>query len=127
MNILVIEDNPDFAQLLCDLLEIKGCGAIMAHNASSGMRLAKERRPSMIFCDLGLPGEMDGLDFAAALRKDVEIAHIPLIAVTGYSSDEDKKLALDAGFDMVFPKPVKFADLTAAIDHFRSPVTVNTA
>lgn len=125
MDVLVIEDNPDFAQLLCDLLEIKGCGAITAHNASNGLLLAKERRPAMIFCDLGLPGEMDGLEFAAALRSDRDIPHIPLIAVTGYSTEEDTMRAMRAGFDMVFPKPVRFADLTAAIEHFRTPVGTN--
>lgn len=122
MDVLVIEDNPDFAQLLCDLLEIKGCGAITAHDASNGLRFAKERRPAMIFCDLGLPGDMDGLGFAATLRKDDEIAHIPLIAVTGYSSEADTQRALLAGFDMVLPKPVRFADLTTALEHFRFPV-----
>ncbi|MDB5762656.1 MAG: sensor hybrid histidine kinase, partial [Herminiimonas sp.] len=74
--------------------------------------------PDMIFCDIGLPGDINGLGFARALRADSELAHIPLIAVSGYNSDEDRQRASLAGFDMIFPKPVRFADITQALAIF---------
>lgn len=121
MKILVIEDNPDFAQLLCDIFEIKGCTALVAHTARVGLNIAETERPDMIFCDVGLPGEMSGLEFARTLRNVDELARTPLIAVTGYSTKDDLNQAINAGFDMVFPKPVKFADLSKALETYRGP------
>lgn len=115
---LVIEDHRDFAQLLCDILEIQGCTAQAVYNAQEGLDTARATLPEMIFCDIGLPGTMDGLGFARKLRNEAGLAHIPLVAVSGYTSELDKSRANDAGFDLVFAKPVKFADLTLALDTY---------
>ncbi|WP_019141166.1 response regulator [Noviherbaspirillum massiliense] len=115
---LVVEDNPDFAQLIRDILEIKGCEARVASNARNGLKAAQEMQPDIIFCDIGLPGELNGLEFARALRADANLSRTPLVAVSGYTSEADRLRAIEAGFDMVFPKPVKFADLTAALERF---------
>jgi CheY-like chemotaxis protein len=72
----------------------------------------------LIFCDIHFPGEMDGYDFAKALRSDSDISHIPLVAVSGYITEEDRERAISTGFDLVFPKPVKFADLRKALSIF---------
>jgi CheY-like chemotaxis protein len=52
------------------------------------------------------------------LRSEAELAHIPLVAVSGYTSEQDKSRANEAGFNLVFAKPVKFADLTLALDTY---------
>jgi CheY-like chemotaxis protein len=118
LRVLVVEDNQDFAQILRDILEIKGCETAVAFNARAGLETTKKIMPDMIFCDIGLPGDINGLGFARALRADSELAHIPLIAVSGYNSDEDRQRASLAGFDMIFPKPVRFADITQALAIF---------
>ena len=115
---LVIEDHRDFAQLLCDILEIQGCTAHSVYNAQEGLQTARSIMPEMIFCDIGLPGAMDGLGFARQLRSEASLAHIPLVAVSGYTSEHDKSRAIEAGFNLVFAKPVKFADLTLALDTY---------
>lgn len=117
MYALVIEDNRDFAQLLRDILEIKGCKTGVAYTGHAGLDIARQTMPDIIFCDIGLPG-MDGLEFARQLRADAPISHIPLVAVSGYSTEEDKEWAIAAGFNLVFPKPVKFADLSKALAIF---------
>ncbi|HYC43300.1 MAG TPA: hypothetical protein VEB70_09975 [Noviherbaspirillum sp.] len=52
-----------------------------------------------------------------------ELSHIPLVAVTGDSTEKDRELAVGAGFDLVFPKPVKFADLSTALDAYGNGTT----
>jgi AhpD family alkylhydroperoxidase len=115
MRVLAIEDNRDFAQLFRHMLEIMGCELDITSDARSGLKLAHERRPELIFCDIGLPGDMNGFDFARAVRADAQLARIPLVAVSGYSSPEDREKAMAAGFDRVCAKPVKFADISEAL------------
>jgi CheY-like chemotaxis protein len=118
LHVLIIEDNRDFAQILRDILEIQGCRTEVAFDTSSGLTVAKQTLPDLIFCDIHFPGETDGYDFAKALRSDSDISHIPLVAVSGYITEEDRERAISTGFDLVFPKPVKFADLRKALSIF---------
>ncbi|MDB5824345.1 MAG: hypothetical protein JWR21_3049 [Herminiimonas sp.] len=117
-RVLAIEDNRDFAQLFRHMLEIMGCELDITSDARIGLSIARDIRPQLIFCDLGLPGDMDGFDFASAIRNDPDLAHIPLVAVSGYTSPEDRQRALAAGFDRVCAKPVKFADISAALANY---------
>lgn len=118
MRVLAIEDNRDFAQLFRHMLEIMGCDLDITSDARSGLAMARESLPQLIFCDIGLPGDMDGFAFARAVRADALLAHIPLVAVSGYNSAADVQRALDAGFNRVCGKPVKFADISAALATF---------
>lgn len=117
-RVLAIEDNEDFAQLFRHILEIMGCELDVASDAKTGLELAHKSVPSLIFCDLRLPGEMDGFDFARALRADSTLRHIPLVGVSGYSGPEYREQAIAAGFDRLLPKPVKFGDIQEALNTF---------
>jgi CheY-like chemotaxis protein len=66
----------------------------------------------------GLPGGMDGYELANAVRADSALANTPLIAVSGYNSDQHKARAQDAGFDRIFRKPLKFNDVSEALASF---------
>src|SRR5690606_32412346 len=118
MLVLVIEDNQDLAKLFCDLLEVMGCKTEMAFSAQSGLDTAKRIRPDLLFCDLRLPGDKNGLDLASELRADPEFAATPLFAITGYSAPEEDQRAFKAGFDRIFPKPIKFAQIQEVLNHY---------
>lgn len=121
LRVLAIEDNRDFAQLFRHMLEIMGCELDITSDARSGLRIAREIMPQLIFCDIGLPGDMDGFAFAQTLRADPALQHIPLVAVSGYNSPADVQRARDAGFDRLCGKPVKFADISEALSTFAAP------
>jgi signal transduction histidine kinase/ActR/RegA family two-component response regulator len=121
LRVLAIEDNRDFAQLFRHMLEIMGCELDITSDARSGLRIAREIMPQLIFCDIGLPGDMDGFAFARTLRADPVLQHIPLVAVSGYNSPADVQRARDAGFDRLCGKPVKFADISEALSTFAAP------
>jgi CheY-like chemotaxis protein len=118
IRVLSIEDNHDFAQLFQHMLEIMGCELSTASDAETGLQRARETAPQLIFCDIGLPGQMDGYDFARSLRADPRLAPIPLVAVSAYCSPSDVQQAHEAGFDRVCGKPVKYADISAALAAF---------
>lgn len=83
----------------------------MAFTARSALDLARRNPPDLVFCDLRLPGEKDGFDVAKELRADESCAGIRLIAVSGVTEADEQQRALEAGFDRVFAKPVKFAQI----------------
>lgn|GEM_PF-590537 len=120
LNVLVIEDNRDLARLFCDLLEVMGCVAHVAWSAQSGLEAAQERTPDLIFCDLGMPGAKDGFDVAAEIRANESLKDTWLIAVTGFAESETHERARAAGFNRVFAKPVKFAQLQTVLNEFRA-------
>jgi CheY-like chemotaxis protein len=119
MRVLVIEDNQDLARLFCDLLEVMGCETEVAFNARTGVERARRVQPDIVFCDLRLPGEKNGFDVAQELRSDEAFARLPLIAVTGYSDVDEQRRAREAGFDRVFAKPIKFAEIQEVLKDYQ--------
>ena len=77
--------------------------------------MAREFRPDLVLCDIGLPGEMNGYKVAETLRADPVTRRSRLVAVTGFGQDEDRRRALEAGFDRHVTKPVGYADLVTLI------------
>jgi CheY-like chemotaxis protein len=104
--ILVIEDNHDAAETLQLLLELSGHTVVVAHSGPEGLKSARAHQPDVILCDIGLPG-MNGYEVAQAVRKCDDLKSVFLIAMTGYGQDEDRRRALEAGFDHHLTKPVE--------------------
>jgi PAS domain S-box-containing protein len=109
LRILVVEDNRDAADSLQMLLDLFGYDVAVAYSGPAGVEKAKEWRPDVVVCDIGLPG-LDGYDVARELRQDPATAGARMIAVTGYGADEDRRRSREAGFDGHLVKP---ADPTA--------------
>jgi CheY-like chemotaxis protein len=107
---LVIEDHVDAAESLALLLQLIGHETEVAFDATQGLEAARRFRPEVVLCDIGLPGAMDGYAAARAFRADPELRPVFLIALTGYGQEEDRRKALEAGFDAHLTKP---ADLDA--------------
>jgi two-component system CheB/CheR fusion protein len=104
-RILVVEDNRDAADSLRMLLELMGHEVRVAHSGPEGVRAAQEWRPTIVLCDIGLPG-MDGFAVAEELRTHPGTATTRLIAVTGYGHEDDRRHSREAGFDHHLVKPV---------------------
>jgi signal transduction histidine kinase/DNA-binding response OmpR family regulator len=113
LEIVVVEDNADIRDTLKALLELKGHKVEEAIDGRSGVDLILSRCPSVALVDIGLPG-IDGYHLARELRA--RPLSTRLVAMTGYGRPEDRRLALEAGFDAHLVKPVDFDDLTRLLD-----------
>jgi signal transduction histidine kinase len=113
-RVMLVEDNDDARDMLSMLLELHACDVVAAASGPDGITLARAGLPELAFIDIGLPG-MDGYAVARALKSDPLTASIELIALTGYGSEQDRKLAADAGFKHHFTKPIKLEDLQLAL------------
>jgi CheY-like chemotaxis protein len=114
-RILIIEDNVDAAESMGVLLGLVGHSVITAHTGSGGLDKAREFRPHVVLCDIGLPDGMDGYAVARALRSDEATSQAYLIALTGYGQEEDQERAQQAGFDLHLTKPVDPGALKALL------------
>jgi signal transduction histidine kinase/CheY-like chemotaxis protein len=110
LYVLIVEDNRDAADSLRMLLGLSGHDVAVAHSGPAGVVLARQLRPDVVLCDLGLPG-MNGFAVARTLRREAATAHARLVALTGYTGEEAERRSREAGFDHVLAKPVKWSDL----------------
>ena len=104
-KVLVVDDNRDAADTLTTFLEMLGLHARQANDGESAMAAALDFSPDVVLLDIGLPG-MDGYQVARALRADPRLARTTLIALTGWGAEDDRRRAMDAGFDDHLTKPV---------------------
>jgi signal transduction histidine kinase/CheY-like chemotaxis protein len=103
-EVLVVEDNADTRETLCELLAELGHSVAAAADGLEAVERARAIQPEVLVVDIGLPG-IDGYEVARRVRAERGDS-VTLIAVTGYGQPEDQRRAFDAGFDHHFTKPV---------------------
>jgi CheY-like chemotaxis protein len=109
-RVLVVDDNVDSAESLALLLELYGHDVRLAHDGLTALDEARASAPDVVLLDIGLP-KMDGYAVARHLREEPALAHVRLIAMTGYGQEEDRRRAREAGFDHHLVKPVDLDSL----------------
>jgi PAS domain S-box-containing protein len=118
-RVLIIEDNVDAAESLGLLLSLSGHDVSVTHSGSDGVANARDCRPEVLFCDIGLPG-MDGYEVARAFRADDDLRDTLLVALSGYALPEDLQRAVEAGFDRHVAKPLSIDKLGEIMAHLES-------
>jgi hypothetical protein len=87
-----------------------GCEVLVAAEAIEGVKLATEKQPDLIISDIGMP-DVDGYELMRVLRGTPGLEQVPAIALTGYARDEDRELALEAGYNAHISKPANMGRL----------------
>ncbi len=114
-RILLVEDNPDAAELMATVLKMDGHEVVVAHEGPVALQAAAECHPEVVLLDIGLPG-MDGFEVARRVRQDPDLAGTMLVALTGYGREEDLQRSREAGFDHHLVKPVDIDALRRLLD-----------
>jgi PAS domain S-box-containing protein len=111
---LVVDDEPDSREMMCEVLERAGAEVRAARSATEALEHLRELEPHILVTDLEMPDE-DGY----ALLKRVRAAgfRLPAIAVTAHSSADDRLRALTAGFSQHVSKPVDAGELQLVISN----------
>ena len=112
--ILIVEDNDKNRKLVRDVLTFKGYEVIESETGEEGVRLAQERRPSLVLMDIRLPG-IDGVEALRWLRAEQTTRGIPVMAMTASVMSEDRQKIMAAGFDGYQSKPINVTDFVAAV------------
>ena len=108
-----MEDNVDAREMLRHLLNLAGHEVHEAADGPTGLEAALRLRPDVALVDVGLPG-FDGYQLARRVRGSPG-PFIYLVALTGYGQPDDRRHAMEAGFDAHLVKPVNPDALLAAI------------
>ncbi len=112
--ILIVEDNDKNRKLVRDVLTFKGYETIESETGEEGVRLAEERRPSLVLMDIRLPG-INGVEALRRLRAEETTRGIPVMAMTASVMSEDRQKIMAAGFDGYEGKPIAVQDFVAAV------------
>ena len=110
-TVLVVEDEPQIAQIVRDYLQHAGFAVLTAADGAEALALGRERTPDLLVLDLGLPG-MDGLDVVRGLRGWTPV---PIVVLSGRGSEAAKVEALDLGADDYLTKPFGMDELFARL------------
>jgi CheY-like chemotaxis protein len=117
-HVLVVDDNRDTADSLARLINSFGFQAKAVYGGEQAVEESASFCPDMALIDLGMPG-LNGFETVARIRQQRGAAQVILVAVTGWTREEDKKRAYDFGFDLHVGKPMsieKLKELLALLD-----------
>jgi signal transduction histidine kinase/DNA-binding response OmpR family regulator/streptogramin lyase len=115
LGILVIEDNPDVASLIKDILS-ESFEVALAMNGKVGVEKAIEGIPDLIVSDVMMP-EMNGLEVTNTLKSDERTSHIPIILLTAKADLDSKLSGLEKGADVYLAKPFNSRELLLHIQN----------
>lgn len=105
LRVLIVEDSFDAAESFVMLLQLHNHETRVAYAGPAAVELAAQFTADVAFIDLGLPG-LDGFEVARRLRALPAYQPTVMIALSGYGQEEDKRRALEVGFDHHLTKPV---------------------
>ena len=112
-KILIVDDNDEIRSYLSDELE-KHFQIIFAKNGKEGLFQARRLVPDLIVSDIVMP-EVSGLELCQTLKSEAPTSHIPILLISGKSSEEYQLKAIAAGADDFFQKPLSSASLILRI------------
>ncbi|QQS37462.1 MAG: response regulator [Ignavibacteriales bacterium] len=116
-NILYVEDLIDAYELvevlLFDVYKVLG-----AKNKEDAVNMLQSNQIDLILMDINLQRPFDGVELAMQLKEDQLYKNIPIIAVTAYAMEDDKRKIINAGMDDYISKPVTKDQLLRKIANF---------
>ena len=116
VTILVVDNEDDARDLIAIVLRANGAEVTTAANATEAFERIVESPPKVLISDIGMP-DVDGYELIRRVRTlaGARGATIPAVALTAYSREQDRRLALAAGFQTHVSKPVEPAELIRVV------------
>jgi DNA-binding response OmpR family regulator len=111
LNILIVEDDEDTAEVVCTLLADAGFNANAVDSGKVALNEISTSNPDLVLLDLNLP-DINGLDVLRSVRSH---SFLPMIVLSGYGQDRDRVHALEAGADDYMAKPFSPEELVARV------------
>ena len=112
-QVLVADDGRSAADVLGLFFRLEGMDATVVYDGEQAVEAARRLHPDLVLMDLGMP-KMSGFDAARILRS--EMPHVPLVALSGWGTEEDRRRTADAGFTEHLVKPSSPADLRSLME-----------
>ena len=104
-DIVVLDDEEDSLEVAEIILLEYGANVHTAVNGLEGLEVVRDMMPRFVISDLSMP-VMDGWGFISNMKKDVDLAQVPVIALTAHAMVGDRERAVAAGFHNYLTKPL---------------------
>ena len=111
-TVLIVDDEAPILALLHYNLEKAGYRVLQAADGEEAMLIAREELPDIVILDWMLPS-LSGIEVCRQMRRDTELANIPIIMLTARGEEQDRVRGLEGGADDYMPKPFSPAELLA--------------
>mgnify|MGYP001565724567 FL=1 len=113
-KILIVDDEPDLAELVSYNLRKEGFEVSSASDGEEALKKIRKGNFNLVILDLMLPG-IQGMELCRILRNDPKTKHLPIIMLTAKGEDVDKILGLEMGADDYIAKPFSPRELVARV------------
>jgi CheY-like chemotaxis protein len=114
LSVLVVDDDDQSRDVVAAHLQSCKAAVKTAASAADAFALLQREHVDVLLADIGMPGE-DGYGLIRRVRAAREIASIPAAALTAFAREEDRQLAIQAGFQLHLSKPIEGRALIAAV------------
>lgn len=114
-SVMIIEDEPDAAELFAEMMRLNGYRVLKTYSGTPAMTLIAQQKPDVIILDIMMP-DVSGLDVLRNIRKNPELAALPVVVVSAKATAADIRAGLDAGATVYLTKPVSYVDLKNAVE-----------
>ena len=115
-RILIIEDERGLGDTLSDLIEDSGYAVLLARDGEEGLKVALEKTPDLILCDLNMP-KMDGYQVFLELKGILHDLIPPFICMSAKMGSNDAVKAMKIGVNHYVTKPFSINDVLHSIEH----------
>ena len=103
-KVLVIDDEPEITDIVETFLTESGYVVEVENSSANALERARKIRPDLVLLDIMMPG-LDGYDVCQEFKKDPDLAHVPVIFLTGKDRSDDMGRSFKSGGDMFIKKP----------------------
>jgi two-component system phosphate regulon response regulator PhoB len=114
-RILVVEDEPDLADLVALNLRQEGHEVVIAHDGATALAEIQRRQPDLLVLDVMLP-DISGLEVCRRLRRNAQTIRLPVIMLTARNDEVDRVVGFEVGADDYVPKPFSPRELVLRVD-----------
>ena len=113
-TVLVIEDEKDIRDSICEILKFEGYQVLSADNGAAGVDVMSRKKPDMILCDIMMP-DLNGYEVLQKVKEIFPVSEIPFIYITALSERKDYRTAMNLGADDFLTKPFSVDELLNAV------------
>ncbi len=114
-TVMIIEDEPEAAELFAEMMRLNGFRVIKMFSSAPAIPMISQEKPDLILLDIMMP-DISGLEVLRYMRREPDLAAIPVIVISAKSLPNDIKTGLEAGASLYLTKPVGFLELKQAAE-----------
>lgn len=114
---LIIDDHPATAEVMAQILKMKGFEAVIAYDGTSGLEKTNSEKPDLILLDIMMP-EMNGFEVCEKLKLNPQTSKIPVIIVSIRASEDSIKEGKKMGADEYITKPFSPSKLIEVVERY---------